>query len=110
MRYTYLRNLDGPWLLFDNQADPSQMTNLANDSALAGLQREADARLKAELKKIGDEFRPRQYYLDHWGYQVTRGPGIPRVTPGVTEMSPADPRFKLHTPNLEVFKSHLPKS
>ena len=107
--YTYVRNLAGPWLLFDHQADPYQMKNLVNDPARAGLQREMDARLQAELKKIGDELRPRQYYLDHWGYQVSRGSDIPRITPDVTTLSPADARFKLHSPNVEVFKSHLPK-
>ena len=27
-RYTYVRGLDGPWLLFDDEQDPYQMDNL----------------------------------------------------------------------------------
>jgi len=27
-RYTYVRNLDGPWMLFDDEQDPWQMNNL----------------------------------------------------------------------------------
>ena len=69
-RHTYVRNLAGPWLLFDNQADPFQMHNLTDDPARAGLRRELDERLATELKKAGDPFRPRQYYLDKWGYSV----------------------------------------
>jgi arylsulfatase A-like enzyme len=69
-RYTYVRNLAGPWMLFDNQSDPYQMRNLAGDPAHADLQKQLDARLQAELKKIGDDFKPRKYYLDKWGYEI----------------------------------------
>ena len=27
-RYTYVRSIHGPWLLYDNQADPYQMHNV----------------------------------------------------------------------------------
>jgi arylsulfatase A-like enzyme len=69
-RYTYVRNLAGPWMFFDNQSDPYQMRNLAGDPAHAALQKQLDARLQSELKKIGDDFKPRQYYLDKWGYEI----------------------------------------
>lgn len=69
-RHTYVRNLAGPWLLFDNQTDPFQMHNLTDDPAQAELRRALDARLDAELKKTGDTFQPRKYYLDKWGYSV----------------------------------------
>jgi arylsulfatase A-like enzyme len=86
-RYTFVRNLAGPWLLFDNQADPLQQHNLVGVAAHAALQKDLDARLQAELKKIGDEFKPRQYYLDKWGYTIAKhgsinyGPGAPIQTP-----------------------------
>ena len=32
-RYTYARSLQGPWLLYDDQADPYQMTNLVGKAA-----------------------------------------------------------------------------
>ena len=69
-RHTYVRNLAGPWLLFDNQSDPGQLHNLAADPANAGLREKLDARLQAELKRVGDELRPRQFYLDKWGYRI----------------------------------------
>jgi len=68
--HTYVRNLAGPWLLFDNQADPLQQHNLTDSPEHDGLRRELDARLDAALKQAGDTFRPRQYYLDKWGYTV----------------------------------------
>ncbi|MCX6878914.1 MAG: sulfatase [Verrucomicrobia bacterium] len=71
-RHSYVRNLAGAWLLFDNASDPYQLHNLAEVPAHAGLRQELDTRLQAELKKIGDEFQPRQFYLDRWGYSVAR--------------------------------------
>ena len=75
-RYTYVRDLDGPWLLYDDAADPLQMNNLANKPEAATVQAELDARLKAELKKRGDEFRDGQYYIDLWGYDAKLGGSI----------------------------------
>jgi len=69
-RHTYVRKLGGPWLLFDNQTDIYQTNNLAADPAHSGLRQELDAKLQAALKNTGDEFHPRQYYLDKWGYSV----------------------------------------
>jgi arylsulfatase A-like enzyme len=86
-RHTYVRNLAGPWLLFDDQADPFQMHNLVAEPAHAALKQELDARLQAELKKIGDDFRPRQYYLDKWGYTIARHGSIAYV-PGAPVQSP----------------------
>src|SRR5215218_2528619 len=34
-RYTYVRDLTGPWLLYDNQVDPYQQRNLIDDPAAA---------------------------------------------------------------------------
>jgi arylsulfatase A-like enzyme len=36
-RYTYAVRPEGPWLLFDNQEDPFQMTNLIDDPSKAPL-------------------------------------------------------------------------
>jgi arylsulfatase A-like enzyme len=76
-RYTYVRNLAGPWLMFDNQSDPQQLHNLTDDPASATLRKNLDARLQAELKKTGDEFRPGRFYLDKWGYTVEPHGSIP---------------------------------
>jgi arylsulfatase A-like enzyme len=76
-RYTYVRDLKGAWLMYDDQTDPFQMINLANIPKYAALQKELDKKLQAELKRRGDEFRDGQYYIDLWGYQVNNGGSIP---------------------------------
>ena len=74
--HTYVRDLNGPWLLYDDDADPFQMNNLAGRSGSEALQKELDGRLQAELNKRGDEFRDGQYYIDLWGYDVKLGDSI----------------------------------
>ena len=71
-RYTYVETLKGPWLLYDNANDPMQMNNLADNPAYARLQRKLESSLRREMKKIGDDFKPRDYYLTKWGYQVNQ--------------------------------------
>jgi len=53
-RYTYARYEDGPWVLFDNQKDPYQMTNLATDAKSADLIKSLDQKVVALMKKNGD--------------------------------------------------------
>ena len=69
-RYTYVRDLDGPWLLYDNKKDPYQQTNLVNSAKTASLQAELDMKLKAKLKGHGDEFKHGSEYIKKWGYKV----------------------------------------
>ena len=76
-RYTYARSLQGPWLLYDNQSDPYQMDNLIDKPEHVLLQQKLDKRLWSELKRVGDDFRPAQYYLDKWGYHVDNQGNIP---------------------------------
>lgn len=75
--YTYVRKLDGPWLLFDDQKDPYQMRNLIGDTRSANLAKSMEKRLQAALKRAGDDFRPRKCYLDKWGYAVNESGDIP---------------------------------
>jgi arylsulfatase A-like enzyme len=56
-RYTYVRDLDGPWLLYDNIADPYQLTNLVNRPEYAPLQQQLEERLKSKLAQTRDDFR-----------------------------------------------------
>jgi arylsulfatase A-like enzyme len=86
-RYTYVRDLKGIWLMYDDEKDPYQMNNLANKPEYASLQKELDGKLQAELKKRGDEFRGGQYYIDLWGYAVRNGNSIP-YKPGSPVQSP----------------------
>ena len=76
-RYTYVKLLNGPTRLFDNEADPLQMNNLVNKTEHAELQEKLESKLQAELEKIGDEFKPREYYLNKWNYKVSKGGHIP---------------------------------
>lgn len=76
-RHTFVRQLGGPDLLFDDERDPHQMTNLADTPECKALKTELDARLRGELKKIGDDFREPQAYLDQWGYDVRPGQSVP---------------------------------
>lgn len=69
-RYTFVRDLEGPWLLFDNETDPFQMNNLVNKPEHAKLQAELDALLKKKLEDRHDEFKPGREYIAEWGYKV----------------------------------------
>lgn len=67
-RYTYVRSLDGPWLLYDNQEDPYQQKNLINHPDHAGIRAELEALLTAELSRRKDAFLPGRDYLKKWNY------------------------------------------
>lgn len=68
--HTYVRSLDGPWLLYDNEADPYQMSNLCDDAARADLRNRLDSLLQAKLDALGDRFLPGPEYIRQWGYTV----------------------------------------
>jgi len=66
-RYTYVRNLEGPWLLYDNEADPFQMDNLVNRPPFRDLQVSLDKQLSEMLLQRQDEFLPAESYLRQAG-------------------------------------------
>jgi arylsulfatase A-like enzyme len=76
-RHTYVRDLKGPWLLFDNVTDPYQTNNLVGVVAQAKLQADLDAHLQRKLKAQGDEFLPGDAYVKKWGYQVNERGTVP---------------------------------
>ena len=86
-RYTYVRALEGPWLLFDDQRDPCQMDNLVDKPEFASLRHDLDGRLQAELKRIGDDFRPARHYVETWGYELAPHGSVP-YTPNAKVQSP----------------------
>ena len=54
-RYTYAHLLDyGPWLLYDNQADPYQLNNLINQPEYAELQTKLEQRMRELMAEAGD--------------------------------------------------------
>jgi arylsulfatase A-like enzyme len=62
-RYTYVRSIDGPWLLYDNRADPYQLRNRVHDPAYARLRRALEAELAAWRHRLDDGFLPAETYL-----------------------------------------------
>ncbi|MBB6048976.1 sulfatase family protein [Armatimonas rosea] len=70
VRYTYVRDLSGPWLLYDNREDPYQLTNRANDPALKGVQAELEKKLAARLKETGDDFASADTLIARCGYKT----------------------------------------
>jgi len=69
-RYTYVRTLQGPWLLYDHDADPWQQRNVVNDPAYAATLRRLDARLTERLKVVGDDFAPGPEILRREAYAL----------------------------------------
>jgi arylsulfatase A-like enzyme len=76
-RYTYVRDLKGPWLLYDNLVDPYQMTNLCGDNRLNDVQSHLDALLNRLLADQGDEFLPGSEYMLRWGYPMDETGTVP---------------------------------
>lgn len=67
LRYTYVRSVRGPWMLFDNDDDPYQLINLIDQPAYADLQRDLEAKLQGWLERLNDEFLPGHVYLERDG-------------------------------------------
>lgn len=76
-RYSYARDLNGPWLLYDNQKDPLQLENLIGKPGHAELQAQMDALLQKKLAEQHDEFRPGADYISKWGYKVSANGTVP---------------------------------
>jgi arylsulfatase A-like enzyme len=66
-QYTYVRSIHGPWLLYDNAADPYQMRNLIGRPEAGAMQAALDRDLNARLKEIGDDFLPAEEYVRRAG-------------------------------------------
>jgi arylsulfatase A-like enzyme len=77
VRHTYVRDLNGPWLLFDNEQDPYQQRNLCNMPEHAEVQAQLEARLARLLEETRDEFLPAEHYLRKWGYETDETGAVP---------------------------------
>lgn len=75
--HTYVRNLDGPWLLYDLQADPYQMRNLVGRPEAAAVQADLESRLQQKLDGLGDRFLPGEVYCQQAGYSHYRELSLP---------------------------------
>lgn len=76
-RYTYVRDLNGPWLLYDNAADPYQLDNLVGKPGQEALQARLEGELQKLLKKTGDAFLSGPEYIANWGYTVDASGTVP---------------------------------
>lgn len=76
-RYTYVRDLRGPWLLFDRQEDPFQLNNLVDRPETAALQAGLEMHLRRKLTRAGDAFLPAAEYIRQWNYRVDATGTVP---------------------------------
>lgn len=67
-RYTYAKDLKGPWLLYDNETDPYQMNNLVNKAEFVDLQKDLEGKLQKILDKNGDKFLDGAAYMKAFNY------------------------------------------
>jgi len=74
-RYTYAQSLEGPWLLFDNQADPLQQSNLVGLPEHTAAQRQLVGALEAILREQGDDFPTAEALRARYGYRVDSDSG-----------------------------------
>ena len=70
-RYTYAKfriPRDGAdqELLFDNVADPYQMTNLMSDEQHQAVVQDCRKKLAEKMQSLSDTFEASTYYRDHW--------------------------------------------
>jgi arylsulfatase A-like enzyme len=67
-RYTYVRDINGPWLLYDNHLDPYQLKNLCNSPEHSRIQHKLEKILFRKLKETNDKFLPGPKYMAKWHY------------------------------------------
>ncbi len=76
-RYTYVRDLTGPWLLYDNYQDPYQRQNQCGNPQYSAVQSHLDELLYRMLKERVDEFLPGIEYIKQWGYPADSTGTVP---------------------------------
>jgi len=68
--HTYVRSIDGPWLLYDDVADPYQLDNLVGRPEHAPLQARLERLMRDLMARSGDEFLPTEAYYERLGLDV----------------------------------------
>lgn len=76
-RHTYVRDLKGPWLLYDNAADPYQQHNLCGKEECGEVQDQLEGCLARMLAECGDKFEPGETYIREFGYTVDDSGTVP---------------------------------
>ncbi|MCE6987561.1 sulfatase [Dyadobacter sp. CY323] len=68
-KYTYAKDLNGPWLLYDNAADPYQLKNLIGASEYANIRGKLEKVMAEKLAEAKDEFLTADAYMSQWKYR-----------------------------------------
>ncbi len=76
-RYSYVRDSAGPWLLYDNQADPCQLKNRIGAPEYAEVQARLEATLQTMLANNRDSVMSSEEAIRKWGYTLTDNGAIP---------------------------------
>lgn len=76
-RYTYVRDREGPWLLYDDEEDPCQLSNLCDSPEHRGVQEWLDALLRQHIAARGDRFLPGESYMERFGYEFDKTGRVP---------------------------------
>jgi len=63
-RHTYVRSIQGPWLLYDNETDPYQQHNLCGRPEARDIQSRLEAELDSWLWALDDKFLPADRHLE----------------------------------------------
>ena len=102
-RYTYVRDLTGPWLLYDNESDPFQLNNLVDDLSVNGLVDTLDRELAENRAEHDDSLIPGIKVLEKFGYadNVDETGTMPFLTNGIQANE---------TPMTDVAASKNPQS
>ena len=75
--HTYVRSLQGPWLLYDNLNDPYQLDNLVDLPQHSSLRDDLDQKLQRKLDQRKDKFLSGMEYINTWGYTVDERGTVP---------------------------------
>ncbi len=62
--HTYVRDRCGPWMLYDNEADPYQLQNLVENRSSAAVPPELEKMLNEWLERTSDTFEDTACYRD----------------------------------------------
>ncbi len=69
-RYTYVKTIKGPWLLYDNLVDPFQLKNLIDNPDMREIREELETMLVEHMNRIGDEILPNDAYYEKFNLEV----------------------------------------
>ncbi|MGI5817580.1 MAG: sulfatase [Armatimonadota bacterium] len=75
--HTYVEDERGPWLLYDNEADPFQQRNLIDSPETEHLRHELRAELAGWMDEIGDDGASKDELVERFGYELDERGVVP---------------------------------